>query len=92
MFNINIVAGKPYSVRQVNVCFLTCTFLLGTRKRWYGNSHYAMTRTLLTAPEYHAIYDASVSSTRTTVISFAAAQAYRRLVMMMRVCLHGLPF
>jgi hypothetical protein len=46
MFNINILAGKPHSVLQVNVCFLTCTFLLGTRKRWYGNSYYAMTRTL----------------------------------------------
>jgi hypoxia up-regulated 1 len=36
--------------------------------------NYAMTRTFSTTPEYHVIYDAGASSTRATVVSFAAAE------------------
>ncbi|KAG2058975.1 hypothetical protein BDR06DRAFT_1028824 [Suillus hirtellus] len=35
--------------------------------------NYAMTRTFSTTPEYYVIYNTSVSSTRVTMISFAAA-------------------
>lgn len=36
--------------------------------------NYAMTRTFSTNPEYHVIYDAGASSTRATVVSFAAVE------------------
>ncbi|KIJ60918.1 hypothetical protein HYDPIDRAFT_169952 [Hydnomerulius pinastri MD-312] len=36
--------------------------------------NYAMTRTFSSTPEYHVIYDAGASSTRATVVSFAAAE------------------
>ncbi|KIK97251.1 hypothetical protein PAXRUDRAFT_825149 [Paxillus rubicundulus Ve08.2h10] len=36
--------------------------------------NYAMTRTFSPTPEYHVIYDAGASSTRATVVSFAAAE------------------
>lgn len=36
--------------------------------------NYAMTRSFSTTPEYHVIYDAGASSTRATVVSFAAAE------------------
>lgn len=36
--------------------------------------NYAMTRTFSSTPEYHVIYDAGASSTRATLVSFAAAE------------------
>ncbi|KAG2078423.1 actin-like ATPase domain-containing protein [Suillus decipiens] len=36
--------------------------------------NYAMTRTFSSNPEYHVIYDAGASSTRATVVSFAAVE------------------
>ncbi|KAH7882234.1 Hsp70 protein-domain-containing protein [Phlebopus sp. FC_14] len=36
--------------------------------------NYAMTRTFTSLPEYHVIYDVGASSTRATVVAFAAAE------------------
>ena len=36
--------------------------------------NYAMTRTFSSSPEYHVIYDAGASSTRATLVSFAAVE------------------
>lgn len=36
--------------------------------------NYAMTRTFSSTPEYHVIYDAGASSTRATLVSFAAVE------------------
>lgn len=36
--------------------------------------NYAMTRTFSSTPEYHVIYDAGASSTRATLVSFAALE------------------
>ncbi|KAF8547314.1 actin-like ATPase domain-containing protein [Imleria badia] len=54
--------------------------------------NYAMTRTFSSTPEYHIIYDAGASSTRATLVSFAAAEDLKTKAMYTQISVLGVGF